>query len=354
MKIKGFTKKHWLWIIGCLILIVALWHLVTDAYREEEKSIRSRFRQSVKETFPEQSDKFLQSFGLFYYGTGQEVAEVSTKSQDAIVLVHGLDDPGKVWQNLAPALVREGFYVWLMHYPNDQPIGASSKLFFEELKAFRKSDIIRISIVAHSMGGLVSREMLTRPDLDYDHSVKEGQVPKVVSLTMVGTPNHGSEMARFRIFGEMRDQLARIQKGEASWIGAILDGAGEAKIDLLPGSRFLTGLNNRPHPAGVGMLVIAGISSPWNEDDINKWMENLDQELPSEWKNQIDTLGNYMISMTHGLGDGLVTIESACLEGVPHITVDGTHLTMIRNITHGSKRVPPAVPIIIKRLKEMK
>ena len=26
------------------------------------------------------------------------------------------------------------------------------------------------------------------------------------------------------------------------------DGAGEAKIDLLPGSHFLTELNTRPHP----------------------------------------------------------------------------------------------------------
>ena len=345
-------KKHWLWAIGCIIIIVVAWHLVTNSYREEEKSVRSRFRESVKDTFPEQSEDFLQSFGLFHYDTGRKVAEVSIKREDTIILVHGLDDPGKVWQNLGPALVQEGFYVWRMRYPNDQPIVASAKLFFEELKDLRKSGVQRISIVAHSMGGLVSREMLTNPDIDYSIAVNKGQVPKVVSLTMVGTPNHGSEMARFRIFSEMRDQMARIQKGETSWIGSILDGAGEAKIDLLPGSRFLTELNARPHPAGVDMLVIAGISSPWNENEINGWTNSLHQKLSPEWKDQINTLGNYMISMTHGLGDGLVTIESARLEGVAHITVEGTHLTMIRNITQGSRRVPPAVPIIIKRLKK--
>ena len=347
-------KKHWLWFIGFIIIIVVAWHLVTNAYREEEKSIRSRFRESVKDTFSEQSKEFLQSFGLFYYDTGQKITEVTIKREDAIILVHGLDDPGKVWQNLAPALIQEGFYVWRMRYPNDQPIVASAKLFFEELKDLQESGIQRISIVAHSMGGLVSREMLTNPDIDYSIAVNKGQVPKVVSLTMVGTPNHGSEMARFRIFSEMRDQMARIQKGETSWIGAILDGAGEAKIDLLPGSRFLTELNARPHPARVDMLVIAGISSPWNENEINGWTDSLHQKLSPEWKNQIDSLGNYMISMTHGLGDGLVTIESACLEGVAHITVEGTHLTMIRNIILESRRVPPAVPIIIKRLKERK
>jgi len=56
--------------------------------------------------------------------------------------------------------------------------------------------------------------------------------------------------------------------------------------------------------------------------------------------------------MTHGLGDGLVTVESTRLEGVPHQTVAGTHLSMIRNITTGSQRIPPAVPTIVDRLKK--
>ena len=59
-----------------------------------------------------------------------------------------------------------------------------------------------------------------------------------------------------------------------------------------------------------------------------------------------------MISMTHGVGDGLVTVESTRLKGVPHQTVDGTHLSMIRNITKSSRRIPPAVPIIVNRLRK--
>jgi hypothetical protein len=47
----------------------------------------------------------------------------------------------------------------------------------------------------------------------------------------------------------------------------------------------------------------------------------------------------------------VVTVESTRLEGVLHRTVDGTHLSMIRNITKGSPRIPPAVPIILNRLK---
>ncbi|MFC1505405.1 lipase family alpha/beta hydrolase, partial [Thermodesulfobacteriota bacterium] len=236
----------------------------------------------------------------------------------------------------------------------DQPIVESAHLFFSELKKLARLGTPRISIVAHSMGGLVSREMLTNPEWEYNQAVKEGQVPDVVTLIMVGTPNHGSQVARFRVFGEIRDHLARMANGETNWLGAILDGAGEAKIDLLPGSLFLNDLNARPHPKGVEMLIIAGLASPWNDSDIDQWIGNVREKVSNDQQEQVDALGEFMISMTHGLGDGLVTVESTRLEGVPHRTVDGTHLSIIRNITEGSQRIPPAVPIIVDRLTNKK
>ena len=256
-----------------------------------------------------------------------------------------------MWQSLAPALVKEDFNVWLMQYPNDQPIVESAWLFFEELEGLKKRGIDRISIVAHSMGGLVSREMLTRPEIEYSASAKNRRVPEVAALIMIGTPNHGSQLARLRVFTEMRDQLARLTKGQANWLGGILDGAGEAKIDLLPGSRFLTDLNERPHPEGIDLLIIAGITSPWSEKDIDRWVGNLRKNVSDDKQKWVDEFGHNMIALTHGLGDGLVTVESTRLEGIPHRTVDGTHLSMIRNITRDNPRIPPAVPIIVDLLK---
>jgi hypothetical protein len=120
---------------------------------------------------------------------------------------------------------------------------------------------------------------------------------------------------------------------------------------LLPGSLFLAAVNARPHPPGLDMLIIAGITSPWSEKDINRWTDNLRQKVPGDKQKWVDELGKNMILMTHGLGDGLVTVESTRLEGVPHRTVDGTHLSMIRNITRDNPRIPPAVPIIVEQLK---
>jgi pimeloyl-ACP methyl ester carboxylesterase len=343
---------RWLWIIGGLFLVFGLWHLISHFYLEEEKELRSQIRQRVKEKFPEKTAEFAANFGLFPYGSEEELPGWVDTSKKTVVLIHGLDDPGKIWQNLAPELAREGFYVWLMHYPNDQPIAESSRFLFGELKGLRQLGVRRLSMAAHSMGGLVAREMLTSPDIRYSRSVKNGEVPQVTALIMVGTPNHGSHLARFRAFGELRDQLGWLVKGDAQWLGSILDGAGEAKIDLLPGSRFLTELNARPHPEGIYKLIIAGITSPWNEGDISRWLDSLRPKVPDDRQGKIDRFGRYLASMTNGLGDGLVTVESTRLEGIPHQTVRGTHLSMIRNITEKSQRIPPAVPIIVDQLKK--
>jgi pimeloyl-ACP methyl ester carboxylesterase len=343
-------KILWPKIIGSIILLFGLWQFFSNIYQEEEKELRTQIRKTVKEMFPEKAAEFSQTFGLFMFEADRELPREEILGRKTVVLIHGLDDPGKVWQNLAPELAKEEYNVLLMEYPNDQPVVESSQLLFEELQELKEFGIDRISIVAHSMGGLVSREMLTSPEFKYHGSVNESLVPEVARFIMVGTPNHGSQMARFRWFGEMRDHLARLSNGESSWQGAIFDGAGEAKIDLLPGSRFLTELNSRPHPEDIDMFIIAGISSPWQEDDINSMVDDIHLKVPEDQHELVGNIGEYMISMTHDLGDGLVTVESARLEGIPLRTVEGTHLSMIRNITISSKRIPPAVPIIIEYL----
>jgi pimeloyl-ACP methyl ester carboxylesterase len=336
-------RRRFLWIALVAILLVGAWHLLSDIFREEEKELRRQIRETAIRTFPEQAAEFAGNLGLFPYDADRD-ARSATPNRRTVVLIHGLDDPGKVWQDLAPALDEEGFDVWVMEYPNDQPIVDSVRLLFDELHKLPAQGIARISIVAHSMGGLVSRETLTRPEIDYATAAASGVVPEVEQLIMVATPNHGSQLARMRLFGETRDHLVRLMQGEATWLGMILDGAGEAKIDLLPGSSFLTELNARPHPDGLEMLVIAGISSPWSEQEIDRWVDSVNREWATK-------LGETLVSMTRGVGDGLVTVDSSRLEGVPHRTVDGNHLTIIRNVTASSPRVPPAVPIVIEWLK---
>ena len=333
--------------IVLLAVFFALSLVVLDNFREEEKALRQQLRETVAEIFPEQAASVYASFGLHPYSQEPLPQTAGEHHNPDIVLIHGLDDPGKIWMNLAPALPSNEFRVWIMTYPNDQPISTSARFFTSELRALNASGVTAVIVVAHSMGGLVSRQMLTDPDIDYTDLLAAGQVPAVVSLVMVGTPNNGSELARLRGFTELRDQLTRLAEGEGHWLGGILDGAGEAKLDLLPGSRFLETLNARPHPEGTEMLVIAGIAAPWSETEIETLAHSLQEQAPESMHTIITDLQAIMQSMTRGLGDGLVTVDSARLEGVPLLTVSGTHLTIIRNLSESSDRVPPAVPIII-------
>lgn len=336
------------------LLLLDVGQLRAGDNREREKELRSQFRSSVIDTYPEQAEEFSKTVGLFSYpGIVKRDFSTFNAEQHSVVLIHGLDEPGKVWNSLAPELLKNDFNVWLMRYPNDQPVTESAQLFFEELANLNKAGIAQISVVAHSMGGLISRELLTSPKLNYSAALKRGELPSVTTLIMVGTPNHGSQLARLSAFTEMRDQFVRILRGEGSLLAPILDGGGEAKIDLLPGSRFLTELNARPLPAGVDMLVIAGILTPWDKEDVQRWTGKLNNRSNSSEKQRwVDSLGQTMNKMSHGIGDGLVSLESARIEGVPMLTVAGTHLSMIRNVSSSSQRTPPAVPLILDHLKK--
>lgn len=355
---KTVSKKRkriiWLIVIALVVILIALYQFAYDRFSEREKDLRIQLRERVERRFPDQADKVAASYGLHRYELNPNLRNVADPAEESVVLIHGLDDPEKVWMNLAPALAQEGFDVWKMQYPNDQPIRDSARLFFERLKIFRELGAKRIMIVAHSMGGLVSREALTNPEFDYIEKARNEEVPEVVELIMVGTPNHGSEFARFRVFTEFREQWIRAGRGEGHWLRGILDGVGEAKIDLLPGSQFLTQLNARPHPEGVRMSIISGIATPLDDEKIAEFITSIREKLPVNTHSALKSLETALRSATHGLGDGLVTVSSTRLDGVPHQTVHGTHLSMIRNYVKSSERVPPAVPIIVDQLKPWK
>jgi pimeloyl-ACP methyl ester carboxylesterase len=285
-----------------------------------EHSVRHAFHQAVKNRFAASARELAARQGITPFQDIPMTAEDLTR--DRVVLVHGLDDPGIIWDDLAPVLKQKGFGVFIMSYPNDQAIDASSRFFFSHMKKLAQVSPGPVAIVAHSMGGLVARDMLTRPDLDYFHKAAAGYVPEIRRLILVGTPNRGTHMARFRILTEIKDQIYHLFVPDTHWLHCLLDGAGAAGVDLLPGSCFLTRLNQRPLPEALQIHVIAGMMFPGSD--------------ASPLKNR--------------LGDGLVSVNAARLENVPLIRVSGNHFTMIRNLTRSSNRTPPAIPVILELL----
>lgn len=93
--------------------------------------------------------------------------------------------------------------VWQVRYHNDQPIVDSAWFFSGHIGQLTQLGVSEIGVVAHSMGGLVSREMLTNPQIAFVERARTGTVPRVVGLIKVGTRS-------VRVF---RRTLSRCQPG---------------------------------------------------------------------------------------------------------------------------------------------
>lgn len=278
------------------------------------------------------------------------VPPVASPDQRLVLLIHGLDEPGTIWHDLTPALIDAGFAVATFEYPNDQPVAPSAALLHEELTRLRDRGVGRIDIVAHSMGGLVARDALTRAEF------AQSAQPAVDHFIMVGTPNHGSPWAPLQPVSELREALVR-------WAGALgdpvatgtltTDGAGEAAIDLTPDSAFLTDLNSRPLPEGVEITIIAGQATPVDAGALAEATRTLLGEAQGE------RIRAATDDLVNSLGDGVVPLESARLEGVDDfVVVSANHRSMLkrlaleREVMGADGFTPPAIPIILDRLRE--
>jgi len=327
-------KPSYTWSLILVVILLMLVYQVSRSYfASEEQQIRESIRQSFEKRFQELAQASKQKFGLKQFNHAAD-------NNKQVILIHGLDDPGKVWMNLAPYLSELSYNVWIMTYPNDQPIRKSAEMFHQELVDFNNNPHSNLVIIAHSMGGLVAREVLTNEQ--FNCKQRSCEMPAVEKLIMIGTPNQGSELARFREFAEVREQIARSIDGNGSWLDWIFDGAGGAGIDLTPGSQFLSELNARPHPQQTEYFVIAGVIADTERKSIR---EGLTASFDAEM------LPDAVDSILEMIGDGLVSLESAKLQGVPLTVVNGTHLSMIRNLSAASQRLPPAIPVVMEILE---
>ncbi len=245
------------------------------------------------------------------------LAEAETVPTRCVVLIHGLDEPGDIWDDLAPALARAGYAVVRFEYPNDQAIALSADAFMGALGWLGENGVEVVDVVGHSMGGLVTRDVLTRTGVD-----RSGW-PGVETVVFVGTPHLGSAMSPLRGVAELRDRGQRFVEGTATFEEAMdfgSDGDGAAGRDLTPGSAFLEELNARGRPAGVRFVCVVGRWAP-------AWVDGT--------------------VVAEALGDGVVTVESATLEGADEvIEVRGNHRSMLLGMPLMGE--PGAVGVVVR------
>jgi|GEM_PF-1068470 len=201
------------------------------------------------------------------------------KLRKIVLLIHGLDEPGSIWDSLAPRLASAGLTPARFVYPNDQSPHFSAGSLSKALHWLADAGVTNISIVCHSMGGLVAWDALaaqkisTRIERSQGRSLhastsQDSARPRIDQLVFVATPFRGSPLAHLRAFAEAREQAVRLLCPSLPFepTGFIRDGAGEAGADLAPGSAFLQDLARRGRPAARRLTVIAASLLAADED----------------------------------------------------------------------------------------
>jgi triacylglycerol lipase len=167
-----------------------------------------------------------------------------------IVLVHGLFGFPRLrvgswvladyFRGISPALARAGNRVLRAHLSPTEGIACRAA----QLKALldRESPGEPVHIVAHSMGGLDARHMITHL----------GMGERVLSLTTLGTPHRGSPMADWalgrmvRLFGPVFDRFGLPRRAFAD-LTVEACGNFNARTPNVPGVRYFSVAGRLPH-----------------------------------------------------------------------------------------------------------
>ena len=222
-------------------------------------------------------------------------------------------------------------------YPNDGSIAESAFVLKDLLNELhQKSPATKVSIVAHSMGGLVVRSAIETAAANRKQATCE--LPCVDQLVMICPPNHGSVLAQYADALEFPDALRRLQSGSQSLqsitASLINDGLGEACEELVPQSGFLRELNSRARATHVRYSIIAGtgglISPLIRLASSVAIRETKDRTRIDSLPNASDLLARadeLLLSdeFAQGMGDGAVSVASARLDGVSDFSLAPVH-----------------------------
>jgi triacylglycerol lipase len=192
----GVAKGWWSDLTGGLIFIA--WPLlirlliVSIAYRlSRRKGMTLRDSQRLRgwawwkffltEYWHFCKQSFLQlPFPMFFRTASDRGSSVARGP--VVVLQHGYVHNGAVWSPLARALEARGYRVYTIDQPLYEPIDTmADRLGARIEQACEKADVSQVILIAHSMGGLVSRAYLR----------KHGDA-RVERLVTLGSPHHGT------------------------------------------------------------------------------------------------------------------------------------------------------------------
>ncbi|MEM8736178.1 MAG: hypothetical protein AAGG44_18250 [Planctomycetota bacterium] len=201
-------------------------------------------------------------------------------------------------------------------YPNDGPVIESAAMLVDKLTVLHRAyPTSPITLVTHSMGGLVSRAALELPSGNSSSRSDVTSRTGVDQLIQICPPNHGSALAEYGPLLEGAEQAYRLVsrrsgKSDRILFQAIVDGFNEASRDLQPGSDLLTQLNQAERNSHVHYTILAGTDGPLRAPMMNLvgniWAsvaESIDE--PAEVNRRVTDILRCS-ELQKGKGDGVV------------------------------------------------
>lgn len=122
-------------------------------------------------------------------GAGLFLLQDYDKDKTPVVFVHGISGSPRNFAEIIAALDLEHFQPWVLHYPSGLPLKMVSDYLLSSLEQLRTQyNFKRIYIVAHSMGGLMTRSFVLRH--------QETQSPLELGLVVtINSPLYGMDSA---------------------------------------------------------------------------------------------------------------------------------------------------------------
>lgn len=234
-----------------------------------------------------------------------------------LLLIHGIHgESGYFDGQFEDNLKKKGYETWKFYYPNDQKIVYSASLLSDALTYLTsKYNDKKVNVVAHSMGGLVTRAYMQNMAKD-PNGVTFGYNDDINKMVMLGTPNNGAHIANHvRGFGDLGVICNLINEV----VGRLITGKSFVEIrpdepayeDLSVGSQFLWDLNLRNISNSENVLIISGQQDAYTS-----------------------LLGIPCVPYEADKSDSLVAVTSASKidENIPLIVLNKNHITLYKRL----------------------
>jgi pimeloyl-ACP methyl ester carboxylesterase len=225
----------------------------------------------IKKQTPPVSETGLKEISIVD-GKMQYATPEAVKSSRILLLVHGWTARPKVWLAFIQKIKQETNLpytdIWTFGYNSSWSIQQNAEILAQQIKSY--SNEAQIDIVAHSMGGLVSRSMIEQ----------YGGAAYISKLITIGTPHKGSPLAVSRyLLGEIVNTTGN--DGDYTLYNNVSQGFN----DLNTNSAFIAQMEEMESPP-LPYYAIAAINEP------------------SLWKQVSGTI-------LSGPDDGIVAVSSA-------------------------------------------